>query len=464
MNPIPIFGLGLQSKSAVVTSQSRTNFYLENVQDGEKVTTVAYGMPGLTLFYSLGDTPIRGMHAFGDYIYAIHRNTLWEVSAGTSVNKGTIGTSAGRVSMADNGTQIMFTDGAKSYIYTPSTSVLAEITSANIPVCNSVVFIDGFFVVNRVGTGQFFISALYNGMTWDALDFATAEASPDNLIGLAVDRGVLILFGDVVSEEWANTGAVDFPFSRIQGAVNEYGIASRHSVAKFNQSLVWLGKNRLGESQVLQSFGGAPQKISSTDLDTIIAGYSTVGDATAFAHLHRGHPFYQINFPSADASWVYDGLSGVWSRVQSNAIGRHRSEISVNYLGKTIVSDYASGKLYRVDAKAYTEDGETVVAELTGKHFFNSLERYSISALQVDCETGVGLSTGQGSNPQMMLQISKDGGRTFGPEKWRSMGAIGKYLARVRWNRLGQARDWVFRLRISDPVKRVITGAWIKGE
>lgn len=464
MNPIPIFGLGLQSKSAVVTSQSRVNFYLENTVDGDKVQTIAVGIPGLTLFADHGDTPIRGLHTVGDYIYTVHRDKFWQVNnGGIAVEKGTIGTTAGRVSIADNGAQIMLTDGVKSYIYTVATEVFAEITSPNIPVGTCVVFIDGFFAINRTGTGQFAISALYDGLTWDALDFATAEANPDNVVSMAVDRGVLILYGVDTSEEWANTGAVDFPFSRIQGAVTEYGNAAAWSVAKFQNSLAWLAKNRLGETQIMQSVGGLPQRISTTDIESIISGYSSTADATAFSYLHRGHSFYQINFTRGGASWLYDGSTGAWSQMRSDGIGRHRAEMAVNYLNKTIIADHVTGKLYRVDPDNYTENGATIVGELTSKHVFAGLERYAISALQVDCETGVGLSTGQGVAPQIMLQISKDGGRTWSSEKWRSMGAIGKYLTRVRWNRLGQARDWVFRLKISDPVKRVITGAWITG-
>ena len=100
---------------------------------------------------------------------------------------------------------------------------------------------------------------------------------------------------------------------------------------------------------------------------------------------------------------------------------------------------------------------------MTSKHVFAGLEQYAIGKLQVDCETGVGLETGQGSNPQMMLQVSRDGGHTFGAEQWRDMGKLGNYRTRTQWTRLGQARDWVFRLRISDPVKRIILGVWVDG-
>jgi hypothetical protein len=64
-------------------------------------------------------------------------------------------------------------------------------------------------------------------------------------------------------------------------------------------------------------------------------------------------------------------------------------------------------------------------------------------------------------NPQIYLDYSKDGGFTFStPQLPRSLGQGGQYLTRLRWLRLGQAREWYFRLTIIDPVKRVIIGAY----
>jgi len=85
-----------------------------------------------------------------------------------------------------------------------------------------------------------------------------------------------------------------------------------------------------------------------------------------------------------------------------------------------------------------------------------------ISLLYLDMETGVGLQTGQGSNPMIMLQSSKDNGRTWSAERWTSLGAVGTYLTRVLWRRFGSARDYVFKIRMSDPVKFVITDGAIK--
>lgn len=61
-----------------------------------------------------------------------------------------------------------------------------------------------------------------------------------------------------------------------------------------------------------------------------------------------------------------------------------------------------------------------------------------------------------------MLQVSRDNGRTWGNEMWASVGALGKYLTRVWWTRLGRSRDWLFRIKMSDPVRTIICGASLK--
>ena len=62
-------------------------------------------------------------------------------------------------------------------------------------------------------------------------------------------------------------------------------------------------------------------------------------------------------------------------------------------------------------------------------------------------------------NPQAMLQVSRDGGYTYGNEMWTSFGQAGEYLKRAEWRRLGVSRNYVFKFRITDPVKVVMMSA-----
>lgn len=531
-----LFGISQRSKSANVTAQNRLNCYVEPQPGDDRTNVAIYGTPGLVLFTSFGETPIRGMLVKNDACYVVHRGYFYEIdNAGTKTPRGLLGTSTGRVYMSDNGIQVLITDGVAGYIYfftdiapvalstithsgadatattstahglqtgrlvtisgaspaeyngsyvvtvinatsfsytmasAPATNAtvvgsytvprFTQILDADYPNLSTVTWMDSYFIGNKPSTQQFYISGQYDGLNWDALDYASAEANPDNIVAVVADNSNLYLFGSISTEFWNNTGAQDFPYSRISGGASEIGLAAVNSLVKYDNTLAFLAKNRMGQVFVARYNGYVPEKLSTPDIDYIINKYSTVEDATAFTYNLGGHAMLQINFPAADESWLYDGYSKVWSKLQSYGIGRHRAEIGVNFLNKILVSDYENGNLYRLDAETYTDNGDPIAFEIVTKHLSDDDKRTTVNSLQLVMESGVGAVTGQGDNPQVMLSVSKDGGHTWGVEQWASFGAIGVYRARAIWRRLGMARDWAFKFRITDPVKRVIVSA-----
>lgn len=453
---LPILGLGLQGRSPAVSAQRRLNLYLEFHAEGRDKTSIsAHGTPGLTLFYDFGATPIRAMHGLGDYIYCCHRGSFIRINnAGIAETLGTLQSQTGNIDIADNGAQIMVVDGTYGYIYTIATGAFAQISDADFPGGDTVTFLDGYFIVNAPSTGRFYVSALYDGTNWDALAYATAESNPDNLVAVLAERSLLHLFSDYSSEVWANTGALDLPFSRMQGAAVEWGLAARWSVVKFDDSLCWLARNRLGQVSVVRSSGVDIQRVSTPELDYLFSTYSSVSDATAFGYMLNGHAMYAVNFPSASRSWLYDGKTGAWTVLESYGLTRHRGETSTSFLNRTMVGDFDNGRIYILAPEVYTDNGDTIIREIVSPHTFGQDDEQAfISEIRLDLETGLGLATGQGSDPQVMMSISRDGGHSFGTERWTSAGKTGQYRHRARWRRCGRARDLVVKVRISDPVE-----------
>jgi hypothetical protein len=462
MSAFPLFGFGQQGKSATVTSQRHLNVYAEIAQDAEKSRLVFYGTPGLNLRLSFGDTPARGWIAVGDLYYVVHRGTFYEVNnAGTKTSRGTISTTEGKVNMAYDGAAIVLTTGTNGYTYTPATTTLAVIGDSDYPdAAKTVTWLDGYFVVDDGVSDVFWVST--DGSTWGALDFATAESNPDGLVRVFQDNGEIVLAGQSTTEYWSNTGGT-FPFQPVKGATQEYGLAARWSLTKFNSGLAGVFKNSQGQVQVMFIQGYVPKPISSQELDYIINGYATVSDATAYAYMIGGHPMLQVNFPTAQASWLYDMSSNLWSPLEYGLDGeRHRGELQLDFINQTLIADYSTGDIYTLDPDTYTDNGTAIAREIIGKHFFKDNERVTVDELYVQFETGVGLVSGQGDDPQAMLQISKDNGHTWGNELWTTIGEMGDYLDRVVWRRLGRARDWVFKIRVTDPIKFVVTFAAIK--
>lgn len=467
MKQVPLFGLAQSGKSSAVTSQGHLNLYAEIVQDAEKASVVYYNTPGLLLFTSFGDTPIRGGIAVGDYIYCVHRGTFWRVdNAGTKTSMGTLSTTEGRVDIAYSGTQIAIADGTSLYCFTVIGAAFVTVSSGLNANPSSVTFQDSYFICSfALPSGVYQKSASYDGTTFDALDFATAESNPDGVVRVIADHGEVVLCGEVTIEYASNTGGQDFPYATIKGATQEFGLAAKWSLVKYNDSMAGLFKNRMGQVQVMVMLGHSMKEISTPELASIINGYATVSDATGISYLLGGHPMYQISFPTAGKTWLYDASTNLWSSLESGLSGgRHLGEIHIDYLNKPRLTDYANGNIYTLSVTAYDDNGTQRPVEIISRHVFNGGNRSQISVLQVFFEAGTGLATGQGSAPQAMLAVSKDGGFTYGNERWISIGAIGSYLARAVWRRLGQARDWVFKIRITDPVKVVVTSASIEIE
>ncbi len=132
---------------------------------------------------------IRGGHEAQGRAFFIKDNTLFEVFENSAfLSRGTLNTSSGNVSLADNGLQLVIVDGNYGYIFTLATHSFSQITSSGFLGADTVCFIDGYFIFNRPNTEQYYISNLYDGATEDGLDFASAEGAPDLLVSLIADH------------------------------------------------------------------------------------------------------------------------------------------------------------------------------------------------------------------------------------------------------------------------------------
>jgi len=461
----PLFGLGLHGKSPNVTANKLINAYYSFQKEADGTRVAIYGTPGLSLFVDQGDTPWRGLHPFpgNSKLYGVHRGTFYDIdNAGTVTSRGTIGTTSGRVDISDDGTRIAVVDGAEIYVYDTSSPAtpIAAVADADRPTApNTCCFQAGRILTDEDGTGQFKGSDAYAPTAWSALNYATAESNPDNLIRVTNNNGTIVLFGAYTTEFWQNVGGAGFPYARIMGVDMEYGLAARWSVAKFAGTVAFLAQNREGQVIVATLDGYRPGRISNEELEYVINGYASVADATGYGYTLNGHPMYQLNFPNAGKSWLYDGATDYWSEVRYGANARHRGELAVDFINSTVIADYENGRLYRLDPDINDDNGEYIHMILTGRHIRNNRKTLAIDRIELGIEAGVGNATGQGSIPVAGLSLSKDGGHSFGSQRFAPMGKKGEYTRRCIWRSCGSGRDIVPRVTITDPVKRVITEA-----
>jgi hypothetical protein len=464
----PILGSSYVARSVNAADNRMVNLFPEIVPEGGKEAAFLQRAPGLRRLATVGAGPIRGMWNYGGNGYVVSGTTLYKINSSyVSSVLGTV-SGTGPVSMADNGTQLFVACNGPSYIYNAQTSAFAQITDPDFPGALTVSYLDGYFVFIEPNSQKVWVTQLLDGTSIDPLDFASAEGSPDNLVSSIVDHREVWLFGTNSVEVWYDAGLSDFPLTRIQGAYNEIGCAATYSVAKLDNALFWLGADARGNGIVYRANGYTGQRVSTHAVEWQIQQYSTISDAVAYTYQQDGHAFYVLIFPTAQKTWVYDVSTGAWHEragFSNGSFTRHPSNCQMNFNNEIIVGDYANGNIYAFDLDVYTDNGSAQKwlrswrALPTGQ---NNLFRTAHHALQLDCQTGVGIVSGQGSDPQVMLRWSDDGGHTWSNEHWRSMGKIGEYGYRTIWRRLGMTtkiRDRVYELSGTDPVKLSIMGA-----
>jgi hypothetical protein len=468
----PILGSSYVARSINAADNRMVNLYPEATPDGGKTAAFLTRCPGLEFLQTVGTGPIRALWAHQtneSNIFVVSGNEVYKLDGMTSAPTflGNV-TGTGPVSIADNGTQLFFACNPDSYIYNEVTNVFQQITDPDFPGAVTVGYLDGYFVFNEPNSQKVWVTSLLDGLSVDPLDFASTEGAPDGLVAINVDHREAWMFGTDSIEVWYDAGLADFPLTRIQGAFNEIGCVAAFSVAKLDNGLFWLGTDARGQGIVYRANGYTGQRVSTHAIEYAIAQYRDISDAVAYTYQQEGHAFYVLTFPTGNATWVYDVATQAWHERagwDNGSFTRHRSNCQCNFIGNTIVGDFENGNIYKMNLNVYADNGgvqkwlRSWRALPSGQ---NNLKRTAHHSLQLDCESGTGLATGQGDDPQVMLRWSDDGGHTWSSEHWSPMGKIGAYYQRVFWRRLGMTlklRDRVYEVSGTDPVKVAIMGA-----
>lgn len=426
-----------------------------------------YPTPGLLSRFQLAVGEVRGFHVIpgGTTLFAVSGSTLYSVDTSyTATSVGTLKTSSGRVYMQDNGVSLYITDGTNRYYYTWGTATFNNISDGPFTTGGVCTEVDNFIFYTRPGTNQFGCTNV-GDIVSGALNLGTKIGGSDNLVSIVADHTQLLLLGEKTSEKWGDAGGFPFPYARIAGTAIQHGIQARDSVARLGEGIAYLALDDRGQATVVQwgaSFG-APLRISSFAVENAIQGYAVTSDAVGYSYSQAGHEFYVLTFPTADVTWCYDIAEQHWHkrawRDSNNVYHRHRSNCCVVFNQEILVGDWQNGKVYALSQSTYTDDGDPLPCLRRAPHLTTDLRRQFFSDLQIQFQPGVGLQTGQGSDPTCLLRWSNDGGFTWGNYHTINIGKVGQYTRRAMKRRLGWARDRVFEITVTDPVYRVVVSA-----
>lgn len=560
MVTVPLLGGAYQGRSYIAAKNQCVNLYPEtNPGDGQPPVPVThYLTPGLRKVTSPPN--INGMRTAyrsskGD-LYTVVGPSIYYVSPEWEWTLiGNIPDRASPVSMADNGSVIVIVDGSViGYAIDIATRAFGIISDPSFYGARTALYLDTYFVFNRPGTPQFYISlpnVTFNmltgvtgaidgatvidggsgytngsytdvpltggsgtaatanvtvagnaiteatianpgsgyeigdvlgftlspgsgadlevdsvrGYAFDPLDIAGKTSSADNIVAVASVHGELWLIGELTTEVWANSGAADFTFQRIQGAFVDHGCVAPYSIAQQDISLFWLMQDKQGYGIVVRNDGYSLQKISTYGIEQDIQSYSILSDAIGFCHQIDGHAFYVLTFPNADVTWSFDLTTSQWHRrasTDSNGVlHRYRANCYAFAYGYNLVGDYQNGNLYILDPETYTDDETRIPRIITFPHVLKDGRRVYHSQFQAKMEVGT-IAGSTTDHPEMASLVWSDtGGASWGNPVMQSIGSSGQYLTSPQWNRLGYARDRVYELSWSAPCKMALNGGFL---
>ena len=457
------------ASSSIAADQRCMNLYVDEIQaPGEKARAVLMNVPGLETWQDLGVGPVRALFQQDGRAFAIAGTTFYELfSDASNLNRGTVAVSNEQASICSNGRaglQLLIVTAGKGYTFTLSTNTFAQIADVDFPANARVgAYLDGYGLVLDTG-GRFFISTLNDFTGWAAADVAARSRASDLWEMLVVQPPLVWLFGNLTTEIWYNNGNATFPFGAVQGVFVDEGIAVPYSVASIGGTLLWLSANRAGDRQVVSAPNYTPTVLSTPAVARAIQSYGTISDAVGYSYEEAGHLFYVLTFPTAKATWAYDMTTKQWHErgtwnANDGAYEAHPGRCHCLAFGQQLLGSRNDGKIYRQSLSLYDFAGSTRRWLRRPPHVADELVQLFHNELTLDVEVGVGLTSGQGIDPQIMMRFSDDGGKTYGNEHWAPMGKQGDYRARVTWDRLGSARDRVYEFSGSDPVQTALIDA-----
>jgi len=330
---IPFATQAYSLKSLPVSAQQCINFYAEKEPPDAKTQVAMFGIPGLLSFLNVGTGPIRGLNVMNNILYVISGPALYSVTAPLTVTfLGTGITGGNFVPMTNNGLQVIMVNGQNGYTYTPATNTFAQITDPNFFPANTVAFFDEYFVLDKIGSNEWFFSNLLDGTTYNALDFETASVEPSFTQAIINQQENLLIFKQKSIETWYDTGANDNPFARYDGATVERGCIAPLTAVKEDNSVFFLSDDLI----FYRLDGVLPHRVSTHAIEETWQTYLSPSDAYCFTYTFEGHKFVVVTFQTANATWVYDIATGLWhERMSFNSgyvsLQRWRGNCSVTW-------------------------------------------------------------------------------------------------------------------------------------
>lgn len=460
--PLPFVGASYETFDGRASRSRAVNLYLAAMEAPAKAEFVLASVPGLVQRATSGAVT-RGCIDAGGRAFFVSGSTLYEISSAWGLTvRGTLSTSAGRVSMAWGLTQLVIGDGPNGYVLNLNSNVFAQITDPDWPGASDVGYLNGFFTLVVPGGQQAYVTSIDDASSIDALDFVSAERVPDNLVAQCIVFGEQWLLGSLSSEVWSASGATsaDYPFQRNNGANSDIGCLAAGSVQTLDNGFMMLGRDKNGAGMVFRANGLQLQRVTTQAVEQALALSSDLSASLAWVYQQGGLTHYCLRAPGLSSTWCYEVSTGQWyercDRDEYGQLTLGRVTHAMFAHGVVVAFD-ADGRVYEQSSTAYTNAGDPLVRlRVSPNDVTPSRDRIKYEEFVVDVTTG---QAAQGTEFFAELGYSNDGGKKWGDWIQRSTGKVGEYFPRLCWSLVGMGKDRVWRLRYSgDTAFTIVSG------
>jgi hypothetical protein len=479
----PAVGSYRADKIGKISSERTLNWY-EVIHPHGKKQNALHPTQGTKLKATIGidNGPIRGTFEFKNNLYVCANNKLFRIDTSfvvTQLGILTFTTTMGFVDIDANQTQVIFVDGVSGLLWD---TVALTLTAVAFPVGvipNSVTYMDGYFIVSDTITNRFYVSALDNGLSWPALNFALINSNPVFARGVQRLKRRLFIFGTVITEVWLDAGTANFPFRRDNNLLFEHGLESEGSLVEGFDRMFYLSRDKNGVGSIKMVEGTLPEDISTYEIDNVLQGLSDTNKAIGMVYKIDGIIFYKINV--GGRTFVYNVIMSspqnrMWHEEAMLDGTQHIANTHAFFANAHYIGAYNSGKLYQYSTDFLNNDGQAIHRMRICHVISNDIySRIRIDRLQIDMLQGVGipgtdrtdfasLVANKDQNPTLKLSISSDGGVTYQGLPDGTIGKVGNRIHRTKWETLGVDYEHIIKFETWNSVKCYVLGGAIYGE
>lgn len=463
---VEFVGQSVQDSGNVAVNPSRLiNCYREMVLGQGKTQYVLQSVLGQSLLDDIGAASVRAMGEGNGKNWVAGDGKLFELAGdGSLTNRATIADDV-HTTVSGNYSDVTAVSGGNYYLWDGST--LSQPTTKAFTTVGSHFYVGGYTVLLEDGGKRFQWSALGDASSLDALHFASADKVDDNLLRGFEVQGQAILFCERSAEMWAITGSGTTAFSFVTSW--NRGLRDANLVVQFDDSLFFVGD----DDNVYLGVGPGAIDITTPAINTALTNNTPTH---CFYYEDRGHKFCVLRFSDRPA-WVFDVKMREWhERAEGADDGAFRAVAAIE--GDTWQAGNDVGEIHSLSRTNLDLNSPLRRTAVSNPLYLG--RKFTVPMLEINARVGeeqileaadFGLSLGAGDalevesgfvlkvedgtgaerDALLSLYVSKDGGRTWGDPKTRSLGMQGDYDQRVTWRGMGQAHQFAVKLSIIEP-------------